>query len=105
MKKNFSFNVPNKKRDRQIEATIHQIRKYMARERRKSLPEKADFWAFDCKIGENEDSVSVIHEKEISQKIFELASRDIDSFYIEILVKAQTRKKKKKVVNNSDEEE
>lgn len=94
MKKTFSFNVPNKKRDRQVEATIHQINKYMARERRKTLPEKADFWGFNCKIGENAEEVSVIHEKEISKKILEFAAQNIESFYIEILVKSETRQKK-----------
>lgn len=105
MKKTFSFNTPNKKRDRQVEATIHQINKYMKRERRKTLPEKADFWGFDCKIGENEKIVSAIHEKEISKKILELASQDIESFYIEILVKPETRHKKSKTKDLSDHDE
>lgn len=98
MKKTFSFNVPNKKRDRQVEATIHQINKYMARERRKPLPEKTDFWGFDCKIGATENDLSDIHEKEISTKIKAFAADELDGFYIEILVKPQTRRKKPKPV-------
>ncbi len=107
MKKTFNFNVPNKKRDRQVEFTIHQIRKYMARERRKTLPEKADFWGFDCKIGENEKGASAIHEKEISKKILEFAAQELESFYIEVTVKPETRQKKPKSIeqNISDESE
>ena len=48
MKKTFSFKVSNKNRDRQTDSIKYEIKKYIARERRKALPEGGDFWDFDC---------------------------------------------------------
>ncbi|MBT4962722.1 MAG: hypothetical protein HOI53_08610 [Francisellaceae bacterium] len=94
MKKTFNFNVTNKKRERQVDSIRQEINKYISRERRKSIPDDADFWGFDCKIGENDESALVIHVEEISSNITKLAAKDIESFYIEILAKSQKRQKK-----------
>ena len=67
----------------------------IARERRKKLPEKVDFWDFDCRIGLNDSDAKNLHEKEINKNIEELVSKEVDSFYLEILVKPGIRKKKK----------
>ena len=93
MKKTFSFNVSNKNRDRQTDSIKYEVRKYIARERRKSLPEGVDFWDFDCRIGLNPDQAEVIHLNDINKSITELEVSKEDSFYLEVLVKPGVRKK------------
>lgn len=95
MKKTFSTISPNKKPERQLDSIRYEIKKYIARERRKELPEGVDFWDFDCKIGKSEEHAEVIHISEISSKITGLISKDNPSFYIEILAKPGVRSYKK----------
>lgn len=94
MKKIFSFNIPNKKRERQIDSIKYEIKKYIARERRKKLPENIDYWDFDCRIGVTAEEASVIHLNDINSSISKIAEEQEDSFYIEVLVKPGVRKKK-----------
>lgn len=94
MKKTFYFKVSSKKPGRQVESIRQEINKYISREKRKQIPDNADYWGFDCKIGESDDSALVIHIEEISSKITELASKEIESFYLEILAKPESRQKK-----------
>ena len=56
MKKVFQLTSPNKDPERQVDSVIHEIRKYIKRERKKPLPEKIDYWDFDCRIGDDADS-------------------------------------------------
>lgn len=88
MKKTFHFDVPGKKRDRQVEAIRAEIKKYLARERRKPLKEGVSFWDFDCKIGENAESAETIPEVEIKPMLNQYYSAGKASFYLEILAKA-----------------
>jgi len=44
VKKTFKINIEGKNKDRVLEATKHEIRQYMKRERNKALPEGVDFW-------------------------------------------------------------
>ena len=94
MKKTFNFNVPNKKRDRQIDSIKYEIRKYIARERRKKLPEGIDYWDFDCRIGADAEQAAVIHLNSINPSISLIAADQKDSFYLEVLVKHGIRNKK-----------
>ena len=94
MKKIFSLTAPNKKPDRQVEAVKHELKKYIARERRKSLPVGTDFWDFDCKFGLEAQSATVIHVAEINKKIDDLVIAKAASFYIEILAKQGRRLKR-----------
>ena len=87
MKKTLHFDVPNKKRDRQIEAIRAEIKKYFARERRKPLKEGVDFWDFDCKIGSDVENAQVILETDIKPTINKYYDADQKSFYLEILAK------------------
>lgn len=105
MKKNFSLTAPNKKPDRQIEAVKHEIKKYIARERRKPIPTGVDFWDFDCKFGTDVTNAEVIHIAEINKKIDAIVETKAPSFYIEILVKHGKRSKKsiRDNMNGSDE--
>ena len=44
MKKTFSFSHPKKKRPRVADAIKHELKKYIKRERNKTLPKGVDFW-------------------------------------------------------------
>jgi hypothetical protein len=96
MKKTFLLSAPNKSPERLLDSIKFEIKKYIARERRKEVPENYDFWDFDCKIGDNEQNVKSFHIAEINTQISELASKNIDSFYLEILAKPRARTKKKR---------
>lgn len=94
MKKNFSLTSPKHKPDRQVELVKAEVNKYVARERRKALPEGVDFWDFDCKCGAAADTAIVLHVDAINKKIDEVAAAKAESVYIEILAKPGVRKKK-----------
>ena len=61
MKKTFPLKAEGKNPERMLEATKHEIRKYIKRERRRDLPEGVDFWDFDCKFGTSSETASVAH--------------------------------------------
>lgn len=87
MKKTFNLNIEGKNRDRVLEATKHEIRKYVKRQRRVPLPEGVDFWDFDCKFGTSEANATVVHFATITSLIDAVAKDGGDSFYLEMLVK------------------
>jgi hypothetical protein len=84
MKKTYQLSHPKIKLARLIEATKHDIKKYMKRERRKALPKGADFWGFDCKYGVDENNAKTIHVGEINKCIDEAELQGLPSFYIEV---------------------
>ena len=51
MKKTFQLTHPKIKPARLIEAVRRDVKKYLKREKRKSLPDGVDYWDFDCKFG------------------------------------------------------
>lgn len=87
MKKEFKLTDPRKAPARQVDSVKHEINKYIARERRKTVAEGADFWDFDCKIGANKESAVVITVQEINKSIDKIVSENAETFYIEILAK------------------
>ena len=87
VKKTFNLNIEGKNRDRVLEATKHEIRKYVKRQRRVPLPEGVDFWDFDCKFGTSKDDAAVVHFATITSLIDAVAAGGGDSFYLELLVK------------------
>lgn len=91
MKKQFNLAAENKKPERQVEAVKYEIKKYIARERRKQLPEGSDFWGFSCRLGQDSSEAEEIKISQINPMIDELVKAGKASFYIEIL--AQPEKK------------
>lgn len=91
MKKTFKLTHKKIKYARLIDATKHDIKKYLRRERNKQLPEGADFWDFDCKYGVTEPEAQVIKLSEINKHIDEAAAQNLTAFYVEILAKAAKR--------------
>ena len=87
MRKTFQLHIEGKNRDRVLDAIKHDIRKYLQRERRRPVPEGAQFWDFDCRFGLTQDSAEVLPEAEIKARIDAAALDGADKFYLEILAK------------------
>ena len=95
MKKTFQLTSPNKKPERQVDSVVHEIRKYLKRERRKPLPEKVDYWDFDCRIGSDADNASEFKLSELNASINKVVESGKEKFYLEILSKPGYAENKK----------
>jgi hypothetical protein len=93
MKKTFKLTDPKKAPARQVELVKHEINKYLARERRKTPAEGADYWDFDCKVGKEEASANVVHVAEINKSIDQVVTSGVEQVYIEIMAKPANRAK------------
>jgi len=104
VKKTFNLNIEGKNRDRVLEATKHEIRKYVKRQRRVPLPEGVDFWDFDCKFGTSEDNAEVVHFATITGLIDAVVKEGGDSFYLELLAKDGVRTAKPNAPDSNEDE-
>lgn len=102
MKKTYTLNIEGKNRDRLLDASKHDIRKYVKRERTKALPEGADFWDFDCKVGTSDASSAPVHVAEIMASVDALVTDGADQFYVEISSKPGHRSARPVAEANSD---
>ncbi len=93
MKKTFELVHPKLKPARRIEAIKYELKKYLKRERKKSLPEGADFWDFDCRCGASAENAKIVHVSDLNKFVDGVQKQNLDSFYIEILVKPGHRQK------------
>ena len=85
---------PPHKPARVIESIKGDIRKYLKRERRKDLPKGADFWDFDCRVGQSKELAKTSHVKELIPSIDLATNEGWAEIYIEILSKTGHRTKK-----------
>ncbi len=85
MKKVFKLKEGNKNPARQLDAIKHEIRKYIKREKRKTLPEDVDFWDLKCKFGRNDEEPETIEFVDITKHIDEASKENCDTIYMEIL--------------------
>ena len=92
MRKTFQLNIEGKNRDRVLDAVKHEIRKYIRRERRRAVPEGADYWDFDCRFGATPEAAEVAHLSALTGLIDGVAREGGDRFYIEILARPGQRK-------------
>lgn len=104
MKKTFQLIVANKKKDRQVEAIKNEVRKYIKRERSKRLPEGFNYWTFDCKFGKTADEAAEIRFVDLIKSIDIAASEDLESFFLELVARADIKKPKEIEENDEDEE-
>jgi hypothetical protein len=95
MRKIFPLEVPGKKAPRVIDSIKHEVRKYLKRERRKTLPKGVDFWDFDCRVGENVTNAEDTHIAAINKAIDTLSEKGVSGIYLEIHSKHGHRTKKK----------
>ncbi|MFG1492769.1 DUF6172 family protein [Halobacteriovorax sp. ZH4_bin.1] len=93
-----TFNLVDEKRapERVADKIKFEVKKYIKRERKKELPEGADFWDFDCRIGTSQETAKEIHEKEINKNIDLMVNEKAESFYLEILAKQARRTRRTK---------
>ncbi len=91
MKKTFQLNIEGKHPDRVLEATKHEIRKYVKRQRRVPLPVGVDYWDFDCRFGASEETAVVVHFAAITGLIDAVVQGGGTAFYIELLAKTGHR--------------
>jgi len=105
VKKTFKLNMEGKNRDRVLDATKHEIRQYVKRERRKTLPEGVDFWDFDCNFGTSVDNAQSVHFATLTALIDAVAAAGGDAFYLELLVKPGHRAARAATDNTSGNEE
>lgn len=94
MKKTFKLSIEGKNRDRILEATKHEIRKYVKRQRRVPLPAGVDYWDFDCRFGTSAENAEVVHFATITSLIDAVATGGGDAFYLELLAKSGVRQAK-----------
>lgn len=94
MKKTFELIHPKVKYPRMVEAARRDINRYVKRENRRTLPEDADYWDFDCRFGDTEATAEPIHLSAFTHRITDAAARELPSFYVEILAKPATRTRK-----------
>jgi len=87
VKKTFQLTIEGRNRDRVLDATKHEIRQYIKRERRKTLPEGVDFWDFDCRFGTSADNAQGVHLATLTALIDAVAKEGGDAFYLELLAK------------------
>ena len=103
MKKIFSLEDSTHTAPRFIESIKSDLRKYLKRERKKTLPEGVDFWDFDCKVGQSADSATVLHLAEINAALDTALSEEWMTVYVEILAKSGIRTRKESKPTNDDE--
>jgi len=87
VRKTYILNIEEKNRDRLLEASKHDIRKYVKRERSRPLPAGVDFWDFDCKFGSNETTAAVVHFATLMGLIDTVAQEGGEQFYVEVVTK------------------
>lgn len=87
MRKTFPLRVEGKHPDRVLEAVKHELRKYIKRERRRDLPEGADFWDFDCRFGPDKDASTTLAPAELIAALDALARAGEEACYVELLAK------------------
>jgi hypothetical protein len=86
VKKTFQLRPEGKHPDRVLEATKHEIRKYIKRERRRDLHE-----GVDCKFGVTEEGAEVVHLANLIERMDAVAKEEGSSCYVEILAKHGVR--------------
>lgn len=96
MRKSFPLTSTSHKPPQVLAGIKHTVRKYLKRERRKTLPEGADFWDFDCRVGLDEASASAVAVGDLVPGIGAIAEEGAASVYIEILAKPGVRVHRRK---------
>ena len=91
MKKTYVFTIEGKNRDRLLEASKHDIRKYIKRERAKPLAAGSDFLDFECKLGATVATAQPVHFAALMAAADALVKEGADAFYVEVIAKAGHR--------------
>lgn len=103
MKKVFKLTDEKKHEDRVLEAVKNDIRKYVKREKKKDLPEKATmYWDFECKVGASSSDAKVVAYEELIKGLDAVKATGAKEAYVEILAKAVPKPIKVDVENEEE---
>ena len=91
MKKTYVLTIEGKNRERLLEASKHDIRKYVKRERTKPLAAGSDFLDFECKLGATVATAQPVHFAALMAAVDTLVKEGADAFYTEVIAKAGHR--------------
>lgn len=105
MRKTYQLNIEGKNRDRLLDASKHDIRKYVKRERSRPLPEGVDYWDFECKFGSNEATAAPVHFATLMGLIDTVAREGGEQFYVEVLTRHGLRTAKPRDADAAAEED
>ena len=103
MKKTYQLTATNKTQPRVVESIKNEIRKYIKREKRKTLPDGMNVWNIDCKFAKDNETPKPIEFQDITKCIDEAATLNCKSIYLELISNAI--KKERKVVESVIDEE
>lgn len=85
MKKTFRLQASGKDDARVLDSIKTEIRKYVKRERRKTVPEGFDYWDFDCKVGADPSVAAIADVKAVTDIVDEIAKTGVTEAYVEIV--------------------
>ena len=105
LKKVFKLQEANKNKDRVVESIKNEIRKYIKREQNKLLPEDKDFWFFECKFAKDNETPMEIPFSAITKCVDNAANSYCETFYLEIISRAEKRKEKEIIEETETDEE
>ncbi len=84
MRKTYRLDIEGKNRDRLLDASRHDIRRYVKRERARPLPPGVDFWDFQCRFGGDEAAAAPVHFGSLMDCVSAAAAEGAPQFYVEI---------------------
>ena len=88
MKKTFKLEHPKIKVPRVVDSVKHDIKKYLKKERKNTLPAGAKYWGFDCKLGASEETAVEVQLPSLTKSIDALVEKNIMTIFVEITAKA-----------------
>ena len=88
MKKTFKLEHPKIKVPRVVDSVKHDIKKYLKKERKNTLPAGAKYWGFDCKLGASEETAVEVQLPSLTKSIDALVEKNSMTIYVEITAKA-----------------
>ena len=88
MKKTFKLKHPKIKVPRVVDSVKHDIKKYLKKERKNTLPAGAKYWGFDCKLGASEETAVEVQLPSLTKSIDALVEKNSMTIYVEITAKA-----------------
>ncbi len=104
---NKTYNLIEEKRDkaRVVEAVKHEVRKYIKREKNKSLPDGVDFWNLECKISKDNSALVAVEFQSLIKTMDTLVEEGAEVLNIEILSFEGIREPKESVTPDASGEE
>lgn len=103
MKKIFKLTDPKKHEDRVLEAVKNEIRKYVKREKKKTLSDKVTmYWDFDCKVGASTVDAKVVTYEDLIKAVDSIKATGATEVYVEIIAKEVLKPQKEEEIISED---